>query len=179
MNFSKLYFQCLGLAAACPSGNIVLQESGDDVAKIVLNRSIRDVDENVGRGVQETLIVDNSRASLKLLSSSPSVSKAAAQSLSPSGAKEVSFVNTKSPSGGDPCPMVEIINHSSDEVYGNVKVDLSTVHGAVVGDTWFWVVVVSRRSFRGVCCKIIGSEKNDGGRKCIVFDHNGKWWSIF
>lgn len=138
MDLPQFYFQCLGMASACSSGSIVINKLEESPAKIIINRSVRDIDENAAKGVQETFLLNSSKNELQMLFSSASSSKVASQSLSPNGSKEVNFTNAKSLTGGDPTPLVEIVHHAGDsQAFGNVKIDLSAIHGAIIGDTWF------------------------------------------
>lgn len=134
----KSYLRTLAYSAAYSSGSIQRNSGNNSVDRIIIGRSLRDVDDNTGKFVQEVL-VPSDRGDLKLQSTSPSLPKSALQALSPSATKEVSFTNKPAATpGSDALSSVEITFHdSSEETLGGVKLDLSSYHGAVIGDTWF------------------------------------------
>lgn len=137
MTKMDLYFKVLASSASFASGTILNDATGIGLKKVIVNRGIRDTDENNGKGVQETYVVQPTNSQLIPFSSTPCVPKAVAQCLSPSGAKEVFFNNKPTP-GGEPSPSVEIVHHlPSSGNFGSVKLDLSTYHGTIVGDAWF------------------------------------------
>lgn len=132
-----VYFQTLAASASYASGSIIQDNRDCGFKRILLNRGIRDVDENNGKGAQESLIVHPVTRQLQLISSSPMTTKFAAQSLSPSGSKEVCFSNVKPPAGSEAVPAVEVVHHAGSACFGNIKIDLSSAHGPIIGDTWF------------------------------------------
>lgn len=103
--------------------------------RVVALRSVRDVDDNSGRAFLETYLTANRFSNWKLLNIA-AILKPVQYDLSKSGKTSVAFFNngistagTKKENGS----FIEIV----DEETGSARIETTSLHGKVIGDSWF------------------------------------------
>jgi len=143
--FGKSYLKTYSLASSFSQGWLRYC-NGFDGPKAIVHRMMRDVDENSFKCFAEEYLLDrlDQKSSIKPISTYnlQSNPKFVLTDVSPSGLRKVMFYNTGIGSGGTKkeggCSVEISLSHNGDEdAEVNYKVDLSSYHGKIIGDSWF------------------------------------------
>jgi acylaminoacyl-peptidase len=135
--FAKKYLQILSYSSSLSQGWL-RKTSSSHHHLISAIRSIRDVDDNQNKSFFENYLCSGSNNQLDHLSTVPLSAnpKAVLFDISLSSRYSVSFYNNGIGAGGtkkETGSFIEII----DKEDGSYRIDTSTIHGKIVGDSWF------------------------------------------
>lgn len=144
---------------------------GEALLNVSAIRAVRDLDENTSKSYFENFLVDKAgsqwiQTSTNFLSTNP---RAALVDLSKSGRYNVAFYNNGVGTAGakkESGSFIEIIDQQS----GSSRIDTSTYHGRIIGDSWFgggcsWS---SDERFVAYVAQVAGSSGSSPTRKTVI-----------